>query len=100
MERLHPFFNTQIMEYRFEPFESGGLVGTFVESNSPEGKAVTTHQMTRVVEQYVEQETGRGVNIIVPVTGRIAQAFGVPENHLEKELLCRAYAWAVDHLKQ
>ena len=61
---------------------------------------VTVGQMSRVVEDYIEQE--RGVRIVVrPVVGEtVAHLYGMQYNPVEKQLLLRAYAWAVDHLKQ
>ena len=61
---------------------------------------VTTSEMTQVVQQYIEQETGKAVVITSVIGETVAHLYGIPYNPVHKQLLLRAYAWAVDHLKQ
>lgn len=62
--------------------------------------SVTTSYMTKVVQQYIKQETGQAI-VITPVVGEtVAHIYGIPYNPVHKQLLLRAYAWAFDHLKQ
>ena len=76
-------------------FEAGG----FTNHDPPNGVSIA--QMSRVVENYIEQE--KGVRIVVrPMVGEtVAHLYGIPPStSIEKQLLFRAYAWAKDHLKQ
>ncbi|MBL4760592.1 MAG: hypothetical protein JKY80_07055 [Mariprofundaceae bacterium] len=82
---------------------------TFTFANGPEnanlfggdGILVTNGDMSRIVEQYIKQETSRDVRVRVLVDETVAHLYGIPPcTPREKELLCRAYSWAVDHLKQ
>ena len=82
-ELPEPFFNTHTMTFTVYQ------------------RQVSTGQMSRVVEDYIEQE--KGIRIVVrPMVGEtVAHLYGIPPStSIEKQLLLRAYAWAKDHLKQ
>lgn len=61
---------------------------TFQTGGIPRGNHVSNQHMIRVVEDYIYQEKGERVNIVLHVLD--------PQG---KSLLLKAYAWAKDHLK-
>jgi len=64
---------------------------------SEEGQFIPNAQMIEVVQDYIYQEKGVKVEIQDPERMRYNNVFG---NRRHKELLCKAYEWAINHIKK